>query len=623
MLEKIREGSQGPVVKVILGLIIVAFALTGVNAYLGGSADVYVAKVNGTEISRAEFDRAYQSQRTRMQEQFGEMFDMLAADGAYMGQLRSSVLEELIEEKLAIEFAKELGMQQSQDSLRNTIRNMPEFQVNGQFNNDVYSRTLMMLGFSSSQFVDYMEDQIIRMLVLQGALTSEFALPSEVARFQQLQNERRSGRYTVVTGEQFVDAIELSDAEIEAWYYENAERFEVAEQIQLEYIELDYKTVLETVSVSDAEVREYYDRNPQAYSTKEERRVAHILFEFGSDEDAAKARAEEVLARIQNGGDFAELAAENSDDTFSGEDGGNLGVLERGSIDPDVEAAGFALQEVGEVSNLVRSAFGFHIIKLTKFEPRQQTAFNEVKDDIRENLVRVAAETEYFRLQQELARVTFEIPDTLDLAAEKLGLEVKTSPVLTRSNAPAGFDTAELLAQAFSPDVKERDLNSELIELDERSMVVRNKSYQAAHTRPLSEVEEQIVATLTAEKAQQMALTEADSVLERVRNGEISGIDFKYIETAGRYGDDLPGAVRQELFKMPFNQEAEAAQVAVVALSNGGAAVLELTDVTVGVADKEMDKQFTSRLANDYTDRTYTSLMQSLKAKADITRRRL
>ncbi|MCO4322006.1 SurA N-terminal domain-containing protein [Aliidiomarina quisquiliarum] len=620
MLEKIREGSQGPIVKVILGVIIVAFALTGVNAYLGGSADVYVAKVNGAEISRAEFDRAYQNQRSRMQEQFGEMFDMLAADDAYMGQLRAGALEELIEEKLAVEFAKDLGMQLSADALRDIIRTMPEFQVNGQFNNDVYTRTLMMLGMSSAQFVDYMENQIIRMLALQGALSSEFALPTEVNRFQQLQNERRSGRYAVVTGEQFADQVELSEAEIKAWYENNTERFEVAEQITLQYVELTYQDVLDNVSVTDAEVREYYERNPQAYSTKEERRIAHILFEFGNDENAAKERAEAVLTRLQNGEDFAALAASTSDDVFSGEDGGNLGVLERGSIDPDVEAAGFALQTVGAISGVVRSEFGFHIIQLTDFKPRQQTAFSEVADDIRENLVRVAAETEYFRLQQELARLTFEVPDTLEFAAKDLGLEVKTSATITRANPPARFSHAELLTQAFSPDVKERGLNSELVELDERSMVVRSESYQPAHIRSLEDVKDQVVQTLTAEKAQQMALAEAEVLLERVRNGDIAGINFKYIEAAGRFGAELPGAIRQQLFKMPFSKDA-ASEVASVALSNGDAAVLELTDVTPGIPDTEMAQQFNSRLANDYTDRAYTSLMQSLKAKAEISRR--
>ncbi|RUO43839.1 peptidylprolyl isomerase [Aliidiomarina taiwanensis] len=621
MLEKIREGSQGPIVKIILSVIIIAFALTGVNAYLGGNADVYVAKVNDTEISRAEFDRAYQSQRSRMEEQFGDMFAMLASDDTYMQQLRRSVLEELIEEKLAVQFAQELGLQQSPEALRRTIRTMPEFQVNGQFNNDVYNRTLMMLGFNSAQFIGYMEEQMVRMLMLQGVLSSEFSLPNEVTRFQQLQNERRSGRYAVVTGEQFTEQVTLSDAEIEAWYYDNAERFEVPEQIQLKYIELRYEDVMAQATVSDEEVRQYYDNNPNAYSTNEERRIAHILFEFGDDEAAARARAEAALARLQAGESFAELAAELSDDTFSGEDGGRLGVLERGSIDPDVEQAGFALTAAGDISDVVRSEFGFHIIQLTDLEPGTQQSFADVADDIRENLRRVAGETEYFRLQQELARISFEVPDTLEIAAEQLGLEVKTSPVITRVNAPEGFNDAALLAQAFSPDVTERELNSELVELDERSLVVRNHSYQPTHTRPLAEVREQIVSVLTAEKAQEMALAQAEQLAQSLRSGEPVDVEFAYIEAAGRFGSELPGAVRQQLFKMPFAKESESAQVTAVALSNGDAAVLELTDVSAGVVNAEMNEQFESRLANDFTDRAYTGLMESLKAKAKIVRR--
>lgn len=619
MLEKIREGSQGPIVKIILGVIIVAFALTGVNAYLGGSADVYVAKVNGTEISRADFDRAYQNQRARMQEQFGDMFDMLAADENYISQLRASVLEELIEERLSIDFARQLGMKQSNAELRNTIRYMPEFQVNGQFNSDVYARTLMMLGFSAADFLNYMEEQSIRMLALQGLFASEFALPYETIRFQQLQNERRSGRYAVVAGENFRAAIQLSDAEIEAWYYEQAERFEVAEQIKLEYVELTYPSVLATISVTDAEVRDYYDRNPQAYATKEERRIAHILFEVGDDEQAAQQQAEAVLARLQQGEDFATLVSEYSADIFS--EGGDLGVLERGALDPDIEDAGFALTTEGELSGVIRSTFGLHILKLTSYKPQQITAFAAVADDIRENLVRVAAESEYFRLQQELARITFEVPDTLQVAAERLGLEVKVSPVVSRMGAAAGFDRPELLAQAFSPDVKERGLNSELIELDERSLVVRSLEYQAAHTRSLAEVREQIVDVLTAEKAQEMAMQEAEQLVARIQQGDISGIEFSYIEAAGRFGSDLPGAVRTELFKLPFAAQAEQTQVTAVALGTGDVAVIELTDVAVGVVEAESAEQFANRLLNDYTERAYTSLMTGLKAKADIVRR--
>lgn len=613
MLERIREGAQGPVVKVILFIIIIAFALTGVNAYLGGSADVYVAKVNGVEISRSEFDRAYQNRRAQMEQQFGDMFEMLAADESYVRQMRASVLEELIEERLLIQLADKLGMQQSPDQLRNSIRTMQEFQIAGQFNVDLYNRALMNLGYTPSQFARVMEDQSNRMAVLQGAFLSEFVLPNEIERFQILQNQRRSGRYSVVSGDRFIDEVELTDTQIEDWYYENSERFEVQEQVQLQYVELRLTDIMERTSVTDAQVREYYDRNPQAYSGQERRRIAHILVEFGADESAARERAEAALSRLNDGEAFSAVLADVSDDSFS--ENGDLGILERGAIDPDIEAAGFALNEEGAFSDVVRSEFGYHIIKLTDFTPRQTVAFEDVADDIRENLLRVEAENEYFRIQQDLARLSFEIPDTLDDVARELGLTVKRSPMISRSNPPAGYDAPALLLQAFSADVTERELNSELVELDERSLVVRAEAYEPERIRPLSEVRDSIVASLTRERAQALALEEAQRIAERMRASESSGVSFEYIEAASRFGSDLPGALRSEFFRM------QEGAVSAVALSNGDAAIVELTGISAGRPNAEERERVAMQLQNAFIEEGYTSLVERLKEEAKITRR--
>ncbi|WP_113907342.1 SurA N-terminal domain-containing protein [Aliidiomarina celeris] len=613
MLERIREGAQGPVVKFILGIIILAFALTGVNAYLGGNTDVYVAKVNGVEISRADFDRAYQSRRGQMEEQFGEMFEMLAADENYVRQLRNSVLEELIEDKLLIQFASSLGMQQSPEQLRDSIRSLEDFQIAGQFNVDLYNRALMNLGYTPAQFAQFMGEQNNRMALLQGTLLSEFVLPSEAERFQTLQNQRRSGRYVMVSGDQFVEQVELSEAEIEAWYYDNVERFEVEEQVQLQYVELSLDSIIAQTSVSDEQVREYYDRNPQAYSQAERRRIAHILVEFGDNEEAARERADAALARIRDGEAFTDVVADVSDDTFS--EGGDLGYLERGAIDPDIEAAGFALTEQGEVSDVVRSEFGFHIIQLTEFTPEETVAFTEVADEIRTNLLRVEAENEYFRLQQELSRLSFEVPDTLNDVAQQLGLEVKTSPVISRANPPAGFDAPALLTQAFSADVTDRQLNSELVELDERSVVVRAESYEPARTRSLDEVRDVVVERLTSDKAQQLAVAEAERIAASLSAGEASGLSFEYIEGAARFGSELPGALRQELFRMAEGD------VRSVALNNGSAAVVELTGITAGQVNAEQAERVNMQLQNTLIEQSYASLVEQLKAKATISRR--
>lgn len=619
MLEKIREGSQGPVVKIILFLIIIAFAFTGVSAYLGGSVDDYAAKVNDHEISRAEFDRAYQNQRGMLQQQYGDMFEFLAQDEAYMRQLRQSVLENLIEEQLASELAGKLGINQSTEALRNAIVQMPEFQMNGQFNNDIYLRALNNAGFTPAMFRDYLSIQMSRVMLMQGAFGSEFALASEVERMQVLQNEKRSGRFATISARDFIDQVELSAAEIEAFYFDNQELFEESEQIRLAYVELDFNEVLANVEVSDEEVRAYYDNNPAAFQSRESRRIAHIMVEFGDDESAALTRIEALASQLNDGADFAELAASESDDFFSGQEGGDLGILERGSLDPDIEDAGFALENEGDVSEVVRSEFGYHLVKLTQLSAASTTAFSEVADDIRNNLASVEAEQQYFNLQQELARISFEVDHTLDVVAEDLGLEVKISPWLQPQVGAEGFDQPQLIAQAFSEDVREFGLNSDLIELERRSLVIRADEYQPERVLELAEVQEDIEQYLRAQRAEELARAQADAILTAIAEGETAEQAFTDFDNVTRNSSDLPSAVRQELFRM--SPASTGASRTIVSLANGDAAIIELSEVVAGEIDEETRERSQRQLEGQYAELAYRALLDALKANAKIERR--
>ena len=620
MLERIREGAQGPVAKVILVLVIITFAFTGVSAYLGGSVDDYVAKVNEREISRADFDRAYQNQRATMEQQFGEMFNLLAADEDYMREMRAGVLDQMIEEQLAIELAAKMGLSQSADSLRRAIRQMPEFQINGQFSNDIYLRQLSNAGFSPTMFRDYLQEQMSRVALMQGAFGSEFVLPNENERLQVLQNERRSGKYAVISAANFLDDVEVSAAEIEEFYFENQDAFRQEEQIQLAYLELDFNDVIASIDIDEDRVRDYYDNNLAAFSSQGSRSIAHILVEFGSDEDAAFARMQDIQNRLNAGEDFAELAATESDDIFSGADGGDLGLLERDTLDPDLEDAGFALNAEGDVSNIVRSEFGFHLVKLTELNEATTQEFAEVAAMIRSNLAREEADRIYFERQQELARITFEVDHTLDEAAEVLGLSVKTSPWLRRDQPTEGYDAPELLRQAFSDDVRELGLNSELVELDERSLVVRAAEYQAPRVLDLAEVTDDIANYLREEKAEQLAAERAANQLEALLAGSAADLEFTEITAAGRFGGELPGAVRQQLFRMQLSESANYVQVT---LANGDAAIVALTDVLPGVVDPEQEERTKRQLEGQFAELAYRSLMDALKANAKIERRRL
>ncbi|MGX5914528.1 SurA N-terminal domain-containing protein [Aliidiomarina sp. Khilg15.8] len=620
MLDRIREGSKGPTAKIILVLIIITFALTGVSGYLGGNTEDHVAEVNGEKITRSDFDRAYQSERAQMEEQMGDFFDTLSADENYMRDFREGVLERLIEERLTTQLAVELGFRPGPQYIRESIRNMSEFQVNGQFDNDRYVSLLMRAGFSPEQFRDYLEGEIGRSLLIQGTVASEFMLPHEAEQFQRLQSQVRSGEYIRIPADSYTQDVEVSDQEIEDFYYDNQSRYESDERIRLAYVELQFDDVLADIQVSDSEVRDYYDNNPGNFRSPERREIAHILIEFGDDEEAAREQIETIAGRIAAGEDFADMAREYSDDTFSGEDGGDLGRLERDSLDPDLEDAGFALNEEGEVSDVVRSEFGFHLIKLTSLQASEVDAFAEVEDTIRENLRREKAGQAYFDVQQELSRISFEMPESLEPAADAVGLEVQTTDWMDREGVQ-GFNDPQLLRVAFSEEVAEDQLNSELIELDERSIVMRARDYEPASVRPLAEVRDSIEQELTLRKAQQEAMDFAEQLLENYRQGEMpAALSMTAIERVSRRsaGDSAPGAVIERLFRLPPPGNSPSAGI--TQLRNGDVAIVAVTEIEEGEVNQDELEQIQQQFAPRYAERAYQALVEALKAEADISR---
>lgn len=615
MLDRIREGSKGPAAKIILFLIILTFALTGVSGYLGGGADNHVAEVNGEKISRTDFDRAYQNERARMEDQLGDFFQSLLSDEDYLREFRRSVLDNLIDERLATQFAREQGFRAGAQTIRDSIRSMPEFQIGGQFNNDRYIALLNNAGFTPQMFRDYMESELGRSAFLQGILTSEFALDHELETFQRLQNQRRSGQYVRVAVEDYLDTVTVDDAEIEAFYVENEERFETEERVRVEYVELRFADVVEQNEVSAEAARDYYDSNPAMFRSAERREIAHILIE-GSD-DAARQRIEELAERIEAGDDFAELAAQYSDDTFSGSDGGALGRLERGMIDPDVEDAGFALEQEGEVSPVVQSEFGFHLVQLTRLQSSELQAFDEVRETIIESLSRERAEQEYFTLQQALSRVAFEIPENLEAAADEVGASVQTSDWIER-DGQGPFNEPRVMRELFSTDVLNNSLNSELIELDERSLVIRVAEYEPATVIALADVRDDIEQLLRTRKAQQSARDAAEEVAQRLEaSEEVEGLAWQSLEQVTRYDTDAPSAVINQLFRLPAPGERPSAGV--TQLQGGDIALVTVTAVEQGETDSSELVQVRDMFEVRHADAAYRALLQTLRDKASIS----
>lgn len=625
MLERIREGSQGPWAMIIIGLVVLSFVFAGVGSYLNSSGETVAATVNGEEIGLNELERAYQSQRSRMESQYGESVSALFADEGYMQQFRRGVLDSLIDEKLVEQKARELGLRVGDDQIRDTIRSMPEFQLGGQFNNDRYLALLRQNGYQPSDFRDFLRTQLTREQLTRALGVSDFALPGEARRVFDLQAQTRDARYVVVDAAPFADEVEISDADIQGYYDANITSFDTEEKVSVAYVKLSVDDLKGDVTVSDDDVSAWYEENKDQYRDEEQRRVSHILIETGDDEEAAKAKAEALLAEIKGGADFATVAEESSEDSFSAENGGDLDYITPGMMDDAFDSAVFSLKNVGDVTDVVKTEFGFHIIKLTDLKPETIKPFSDVAGEIRENLITEKATDRFYELQSRMAEVAFEVPDTLDEVAAIANTSIETTPLFTRNDVPAEIDNPQVVSDVFSPELIEEQVNSDLIELDARTvMVVRVNKHEAQRTKSLDEVKESITASLRSEKAQQAAQDWAEAQLAQLESGNdiadslsARSLDWETVENVNRGDQQLPRNLLDTLFTLA---PAEGKSRRVALLGSGDVALIELTAVHAPeAADDATVSAIRQRLAQANSQSTYAAFVKALRDEADVT----
>ncbi|MCP4863457.1 MAG: peptidylprolyl isomerase [Alteromonas sp.] len=625
MLERIREGSQGPWALAIIALIVLSFVFAGVSSYVSSSGSTAAAEVNGEPISQQDVERAYQAQRARLEAQFGEGVSALFSDENYLRDFRMNVLDRLIADTLIEQKAKELGMRVSDKQIRDAITAMPEFQTEGSFDNERYLMLLRQNGFQPSDFRDYMRQQMTREQLSRAVQASDFSLPEEVSLAHRLQDQTRNADYLIVDSAPFAASVELSDEEVQAFYDENISRFDTQEKVNLAYVTLAVEDLKADVSVSEEEVEQEYQDNIALYKTTEERRVSHILIEFGDDKDAAKEKAESLLAEVEQGADFAELAEANSADTFSAENGGDLDFITAGMMDPSFDEAAFAISNVGETSEVIETEFGYHIIKLTDMKPVETTPLAEVRDEIEAQLLTDKATDEFFALQSEMANLAFEVPDTLEDVAGAVNGKIKETGLVTAAAVPAALNVPAVTSKMFDPDFIAEGLNSDIIELsNDEVVVIRVVGHEPQRTQALDEVRTQILAQLRARKAQEAAAEWADNVVEQVQAGESPELtigdvtlEWQSKEAIARNSTELPRNLVDTVFTLSTD---EGNNLEVAKLGSGDVGVVRLTAVNMPEALGEEElASLKQQLMTNYSQTNYQSFVDSLRSAADVT----
>ncbi|QHJ13516.1 Peptidyl-prolyl cis-trans isomerase D [Paraglaciecola mesophila] len=624
MLERIREGTQGKWAMAILGLVILSFIFAGVGSYINSSAETAAAKVNDDTISQADLERAYQNERGRMESQYGEAFAALTADSAYLQQFRQGVLDRLIGDKLIEQAAVDLGLRVSDAQIKQAIVAMPEFQFDGKFDNERYLAVLRQAGFQPNEFRDYMRVDMTRRQLSNALLGSEFTLLAETTEAYKLQQQTRDARYLTVPADMFKDDVSVSQSDVENYYQANITQFDTQQQVSLAYVELSVDDLLADIDVSEDEAKQYYEQNIQDFRTQEERRASHILIEFGDDQQKAQQQAEDILAKINNGEDFAELAEAFSNDTFSAENGGDLDWFTTGMMDPAFEDAAFALQNVGDVSDVVESEFGFHIIKLTDVKPEETSPFADVKEDVIAKLKAERAEEEFYAKQLRMAEVAFETPDTLDEVAAIAEVDVKTTVMFSQDGAPQAVNYPNVVSQAFSDELINDQVNSDVIELgDNHVMFIRVADYEAQRTKSLDEVSVEINDILLAEQAQLAAKTWAETVLSDMQSEQdvtdklqTKGIDWQEQKALTRNAPQVSPSIVTALFKLTDGEDTNGQ---VVELLNGDVALVQLLQVNEGADLPSSDAvALQNRLTTMRAQFTYGEFVNALREQADV-----
>jgi peptidyl-prolyl cis-trans isomerase D len=624
MLDKMREGSQGIAAKIILVVIILSFALAGVSSYLGGSNAAVAVLVNDQEISQASVEQAYQNERASLQQQYGEQFEILASNPSFAQQIRAQATQGLITDALITQAIDEMGLRVGDEQVKNEIRNMKEFQVDGKFNNEQYLALLRRASYTPAQFSQTMKSDIARRQLLQMLVGSEFVLPSEVDVANKLQAQQRIAKVLTVNSADFQNSDAINDEAIQNYYQNNSEQFKAAEQVSVNYVLLDADQLVDQVSVTEDEIETYYDNHRSDYQRAERRKVAHILVQGVSEE--SKQKAEALLAEINSGADFATLAAEKSDDTFSASNNGELDWFEAGVMDPAFDEASFALTKSAPLSNVVESEFGYHIIKLVDIEASEALPLDEVKGRVEVALQKQKTSELYFELHQTLSEVAFESPDNLEEAAGAISAQVQSSELFSADNPPEELDNSALLQIVFDQDFRDEGMNSELIELsDNKAIVVRVNDYKAAAVRPLDEVSQQIKSDLAMQQSQQLAREFVQSITTKLDNNESidaeladKGLAFSADLTFARYTREYDYQIIQQLFKLAKPTEGGVSRQW-VASSDGNFAVIELSQVIdADAANEEAKLQMESMLSRSNSDETYQALVAQLIANAEI-----
>lgn len=579
MLQNIRDNVQGIFAKIIMAMIIVPFALFGIDSLLSGGGVVNVAEVNGEEVSERELQRRMVMQKRNMLSRMGENADPSLLDD---GLIRAQVLQRLIEETVLLQKAEDNSLGLSARQIDQMIVGMDQFQENGQFSPELYQNVLRNNGYTSTFFKALLTTELLIQQLNSGVSSTVFVTEPELMEIASIVGENRSYRYMLLPLDVTAE-VEISSSQVSEYYEQHESDFLREEQLELEYIELKKEQFYE--SVDEATLRQAFEEELSAFSASEERRVSHIFIEINDTRSGEQAKlvADSLAQQLQSGDSFEALAKTNSDDIGSASMGGDLGYTKGDTFPDDFESVLFTL-ELGAVSAPVITDDGVHLIKLTDIKAGEQPVFEERRDLIEQRIQSTTADAEFITVLEDLRDYVF---NSSDLAgpADSLELTVHTTNWLSKSSSESIFSHSRVKNRAFTDDILLERNNSEVIELaPNHFIVVRVKNYRATEPFTLKEVEPEIQALLKQQHVKDQLIILA----EKLKTQLLQGGKIQEIAQSNNYEWQIEidktrnsASVNRELLIAAF-KATQINSYQSVPLADGSVAILSLEKITSG-----------------------------------------
>jgi peptidyl-prolyl cis-trans isomerase D len=575
-----------------------------VGDYLTGPSDVAFAKVNDEKISKEVFTNVFDQQKRQLGSEYDASLD---------NALKQRVAGLLINESLLKQFSKKQKYITTNKEVAKIILSDENFKDDkGEFSLEKYTQLLRINGYSIAQYESNISDKLTQNQIERNLNDSAFITPTHLTRIAALKTQERTFSYITLNVADYIANAQVKNTAIEKFYQENKEVFTSPEQVKIDYIQLSLKDIANSILVSDKELQAFYQEEKPRFSSEEERQAQHILLK-------TQEKAEEVLVLIKKGGDFSELAKQHSQDDASKEEGGDLGFFARGIMVPALEKVIFSIQK-RQVSDVIKSDFGFHIVKLNNINLAGVKPFSEVKKELEELYKNNKAQNKLYQLSEELATLSYE--ETLEVVSEQLEVPLKTSKFFSKSNSPFN---EKVTTTAFSEGVFNNNKNSEMLETSKNTFIVlRLQEKKPQAQLAFDEIKDSIKTMLAKKIANKTLVTLSKKIVALLDAGKTkqaqtligkNDLTWRSVKNATRdIANSNNAAIIEKVFTLKKPTSKSTYQVS---FEQDDALIIKLSKVET---PNKIDANNTikRKLLSDNSDAIYISILEVLKENADI-----